>query len=271
MYKQNLHTHTSYTDGTDAAEALVLEAIDRGFDSIGFSEHSFVRYSKYPRQLTEPREALYGKEIRALREKYKERIDIFCGLEYEFYSETKVQGYDYLIGSVHYLDCGTRIDTFDHGLAEARDYIKEYFGGNGLAFAKKYFETVSRLPERGQFDILGHFDLLRKNNDQGKFFDTSDKEYLALGFAAIHALRGKIPLFELNTGAIARGYTLTPYPAMEFLKEFLACGFGAVITSDCHNKAFLDCHFDEAHALLRAAGFRSKWILTQDGFKEIAI
>ena len=85
------------------------------------------------------------------------------------------------------------------------------------------------------------------------------------------ALRGKIPFFEVNTGAIARGYKTQPYPAMPFLKEFFACGFGAIITSDCHNKDYLDCGFDLAREMLSEAGFRSRFILTKNGFKEVAI
>ena len=85
------------------------------------------------------------------------------------------------------------------------------------------------------------------------------------------SLKGKIPLFEVNTGAISRGYTTLPYPQMEFLKEFKNCGFGAVITSDCHDKNFLDCGFDNAKTLLLEAGFKSKYVLTDNGFKEVAL
>ena len=269
--KQNLHTHTSYTDGKDAAEAIVLRALERGFDSIGFSEHSYLKYSSYPNQLTAEKAVLYRDEIFALKEKYKGKIDIFCGLEYDFYSDKPKEDYEYLIGSVHYLSCERGIVTFDHGLDETKDYVQTHFCGDGLAFAKKYYETVARLPERGDFDIIGHFDLVTKNNDAGRFFDPSAKEYLQAGFEAIHALRGKIPFFEVNTGAIARGYKKLPYPDMPFLKEFLSCGFGAVITSDCHNMDFLDCNFEQARALLLAAGFKTRFVLTPHGFKEVAL
>ena len=72
-------------------------------------------------------------------------------------------------------------------------------------------------------------------------------------------------------GAIAREYRTAPYPQMEFLREFKNCGFGAVISSDCHNKSFLDCHFEESRELLISAGFNSIWILTDGGFKEIGL
>ena len=140
-----------------------------------------------------------------------------------------------------------------------------------MAFAKKYYETVARLPEKGKLDIIGHFDLLTKNNELGNFLDTTQKEYLDLGFEAIHALKGRIPLFEVNTGAIARGYRTAPYPQLDFIKEFQKCGFGVVITSDCHDKNFLDCHFAESRQLLQEAGFKTRWILTDDGFREVRL
>ena len=58
---------------------------------------------------------------------------------------------------------------------------------------------------------------------------------------------------------------------MDFLKEFKRLGFGAVITSDCHDKNYIDCFFDEAKQLLLAAGFTSKFVLTENGFSEVAL
>ena len=37
--KTNLHTHTSFTDGADTAETMVRAALERGFFSLGFSDH----------------------------------------------------------------------------------------------------------------------------------------------------------------------------------------------------------------------------------------
>ena len=269
--KQNLHLHTSYVDGKDTPEEIVQMAMERGFDSIGFSEHSNLKYSLYPHQLVPEKAERYKQEVKALKAKYKGKIDVFCGLELDFYSDYDKDGLDYIIGSVHYLDVDGRIVTFDNGLQETLNYVNHYFGGDGMAFAKKYFETVARLPEKGSIDVIGPFDLLTKNNERGGFFDTSSKEYLDLGLEAIHALKGKIDLFEVNTGAISRGYKSAPYPQMEFLKEFKRLGFGVVITSDCHDKNYIDCFFDEAEQLLLSAGFTSKFILSENGFNEVTL
>ena len=270
-HKQNLHIHTTYVDGKDTPEEIVLTAIERGFDSIGFSEHSYLQYSSFPRQLIPEKEAQYKQDIRALKEQYKGQIDIYCGLECDFYSDLDTDGFDYIIGSVHYLDCNGRIVTFDRGLQDTLDYINDNFDGDGMAFAKRYFETVARLPEKERIDIIGHFDILMKNNEHGRFINMSDKAYLTLGLETIHALKGKIDLFEINTGAISRGYRSAPYPQMEFLKEFKRLGFGAVITSDCHDRNYLDCFFDEARQLLLTAGFTSKFVLTENGFREVVL
>ena len=267
-YLQNLHIHTTYVDGKDSPEEIVLKAIEKGFDSIGFSEHTYSKFSDYPHQMKIEDMTKYKAEVDSLKEKYKDQIQIFCGLEYELYSEVPVAGFDYLIGSVHYLDVDGQKSTFDRGVEEVTNFINKNFGGDGLKFAKKYFETLLLLPQKHDFDILGHFDILTKTNELRKFVDTTSKEYLNYGYEAIHDLKGKIPLFEINTGALARGYRTIPYPQMEFLKEFQKCGFGVVITSDCHNKEFLDCYYKEARELLCAAGFKTQFILTEKGFVE---
>ena len=270
-YKQNLHTHSVYVDGKDTLEEMVIEALHRGFEGIGFSEHAYMPFSSSPRQLTLTDMKTYQNEIRELKSRYKGMIDIFCGLEFEFQTDVPADGFDYLIGSVHYLNFDGEIFGFDRKLAGTLAYIDTHFGGDGLRFAKKYYETVASLPQKRDFDIIGRFDLITKNIEQGNFLDVTSKAYLDMGFEAIHALKGKIPLFEVNTGAIARGYRTSPYPQTDFLQEFRRCGFGVVITSDCHNKNFVDCYFQEAEELVRAAGFRSKWILTDQGFREVGL
>lgn len=266
--KQNLHIHTTYADGKDRPEEIVLEAIDKSFDSIGFSEHTYTPFSNYPYQMTLADMSCYKKEILTLKEKYKDQIEIYCGLEYDLYSEVPVEGFDYLIGSVHYLDFNGELIGFDRGVDEVKSFIDSKFNGDGLKFAEKYFETLLMLPQKFNFDILGHFDTLIKTNELRNFIDVHSKEYLNFGYDTIHYLKGKIPLFEVNTGAIARGYRTMPYPQTEFLKEFKNCDFGAVITSDCHNKHFLDCNFEQARELLLSVGFNTHWILTEKGFIE---
>ena len=79
------------------------------------------------------------------------------------------------------------------------------------------------------------------------------------------------PFIEALEDAISRGYRTAPYPAPVFLRAFRERGFGAIITSDCHNATHLACHFDEAEELLRANGFTERYILTKGGFEAISL
>ena len=136
---------------------------------------------------------------------------------------------------------------------------------------KAYYEKLATLPQYGKFDIIGHIDIITKHSENADFFDIESEEYKGYAVKALESLAGKIPYFEVNTGAIARGYRTTPYPAPFLLDELKRLGFGAVITSDCHDCNMLDCGYDEAVALLKKHGFNEIYILTKNGFVPIEI
>ena len=269
-YKQNLHVHSTYCDGKDAPEEMILAALEKGFDSLGFSGHSYMFFSPSYSMSLEGTEQ-YKTEVRRLKKKYAGQIDIFCGLEVDVCSEVDLSGYDYLLGSLHDFMFGEEYVGFDRSAELVEKVIREYFGGDGMKYAKEYYRRLADLPRYGNFDIIGHMDLVTKHVESRDFFDVSSREYRSVMIEAAEALAGKIPYFEVNTGAIARGYRTTPYPSMELLRELKRLGFGAVITSDCHNKNDLDCFYDEAEELLKACGFRERFYLTTQGFVPVAL
>ena len=262
---QNLHQHSTFCDGKDTPEEVVLEAIQKGFGSIGFSSHSYVPYAvRYC--MPQNKEAEYKNTILALKEKYANQIDVFLGLEYDLARPDLPEGYDYLIGSIH----GLRLDgvdyEFDGPVAHYEAMIRDHFGGNGLAYAKEYFRQVAWLPDFAPVDIIGHFDMCTKYLETHHFFDTDCKEYRNAALEAVEALVGRVKFFEINTGSIARGLRSIPYPQDFIIKELKEKGFGVVLSSDCHQKEMMDCHFAEATALLKSCGYKEKYILTKDGF-----
>ena len=88
---------------------------------------------------------------------------------------------------------------------------------------------------------------------------------------AIDELTKSVDVFEVNTGAIARGYRKTPYPQDFILKELKKRGCGIIITSDCHDNRFLDYKFDEALHLVKACGFKEVLKMTDKGFEASGI
>ncbi len=269
-YKQNLHTHSTYCDGKNTPEELIETALEKGFVSLGFSGHSAMPvHEEYT--MTEENTPLYKQHIADLKRQYADRLDIYCGLEADMFSRTSLTGYDYVIGSVHYFQIENELFEVDSTADIVRNVIHTHFGGDGMAYARRYFETLAQLPQHGQYDILGHVDILTKFCERHPFFDHNSKQYQTYAIEAVEAIAGKIPLFELNTGAIGRGYRTSPYPAPFLLKELKRLGFGAVITSDCHDRRFLDCWFDEAVEYLKANGFTERYILTPFGFEPVSL
>lgn len=270
-YKQCLHTHSVLCDGKDTLEEMVQTAIEKGFDSIGFSGHSFMDiYAEF--SMDEKTVAEYKAEIARLQQVYGDKIRIYCGLEKDNYTTLSTEEYDYLIGSVHVMKHEQGLLFIDWTAERTRENIEKVFGGDGIAYARHYYKTVADLPNHGSFDILGHFDLLTKFNEkEPDLFDADCPEYRAAAIEAAEALVGKVKYFEVNTGAIGRGYRTTPYPALFIIQEMKRLGFGAIISSDCHDRNFLDCGYEQAKQLLKEAGYTEHYVLKDEGFVAIPL
>ena len=71
----NVHTHTTFSDGSNSAEEMVLAAMRLGFHTLGFSDHGHTAYDRCGMSLHQ--EAAYREEIRRLQRLYAGRI-LFC-------------------------------------------------------------------------------------------------------------------------------------------------------------------------------------------------
>ena len=263
---QNLHTHTNFCDGKNTPEEMIEAAINLGLDSLGFSGHC-------PTVCNTDWEmhdhSGYAKKIAELKEKYAGKIDVYLGTELDYYASTEAFDikYDYTIGSVHMLQINGSLIDFDHSAEKTEKHIQQDFGGDSLAYARAYFDLVADLPNKLNFDIAGHFDLVTKFSEKhANLIDVDAKAYKSIALEALYAVREKQELFEVNTGAIAKGLRKKPYPAPFILKEMKALKCKLVLTSDCHNKNALCCHFNEAREYIKACGFDTLYFLGKGGF-----
>ena len=263
----DFHTHSTFCDGKNTLEEMALSAIDKGFSSLGFSGHSFTSFDL---DYCIKDENAYIKECRRLQKKYEDKIEILCGIERDFYADNQYPDLDYIIGSVHYVKAGEEyiaVDLFD-GQLEA---VNRHFGGDYLKFAESYFENVSKLPQVHKTDIIGHFDLIKIFNADGKLFDENCERYKKAAIKAVDELIKYDVLFEINTGAIFRGRRQEPYPS-EFILEYIASKGGKVILNgDSHEINALGYRFKESAELAKKCGFKSIFTFTKDGKKELEI
>ena len=269
-YLQNLHTHCTYCDGINTMEETVIKAIELGFDTIGFSSHAPMPFVTDYALRAENVEK-YIKETERLKEKYRGKINVLCGLELDYFSDRPKERFDYLIGSVHVLKIGDKYFDVDYSVQRTEEIINQYFDGDGVKYAKAYYESVANMPLKLKPDIIGHFDLITKFNDINPLIDTNCNEYKSIATQALYAVMESATLFELNTGAISRGYRKTPYPDPFILKEIHKAGGRILISSDCHNKEYLDCSFNDAVKLAQYCGFKEVYIYKGGEFKGMLI
>ena len=266
---QNLHTHTKYCDGKNTAAEMIERAIELGFDSLGFSGHAPTA-QRTDWEGRDERHENYMKDIPLLKEKYKDKIKIFHGLELDYFSAGLVDtsALDYTIGSVHMAKKNGVWLDFDHCAEETERSINELFDGDAFAYVKLYYGTLAELPRVIDFDFVGHFDVLTKFSEKRPdLLPTDTVKYRGIALEALHAVREKKELFEVNTGAISRGHRTTPYPAPFILEEMKRLDCKLILTSDCHAADALDCAFDDAREYIKAHGFDTLYYLTENGFK----
>jgi len=240
---RDLHTHTTYSDGKASPEEMILSAIEKGLTEIGISDHSYTFFDE-SYCIPKDRLAAYKAEIAALREKYRGRISVLCGVEQDLYSAESTAGYDYAIGSLHYLEVGGIYYPIDCSAEGFVRLCEVGFGGDYYALAERYFSLLSAYAERDDVTIVGHFDLIAKYNEGGCLFDESHPRYLTAALRAADKLLAAGKRFEINTGAIARGYRTAPYPAPPILSYIRERGGATLLSSDAHTPENIAFAFD---------------------------
>lgn len=110
----NIHTHSNFCDHALGNPREYVEvAIENGYKTLGFSEHSpciFPNGFRSHYRLMPEDKGMYIKTILALKDEYKNDIQILVGLEMEYYplyfadmlKDAKDMGVEYLLLGQHY-------------------------------------------------------------------------------------------------------------------------------------------------------------------------
>lgn len=261
---QNLHTHTTFCDGKNTPEEMVQSAVSLGLNSLGFSGHAPMDGPNGDWTMGDV--PGYRAEVLRLREQYAGQIEIFLGLEQDFYSPPQADSWDYVIGSVHQVQKDGAWLSVDASSEEFVRAVEHHYGGDFYAFAEDYYRRVGEIAERTGCQIVGHFDLITKFNEGDKLFDAGRPRYVSAALEAMDRLAERDVIFEINTGAVSRGYRSAPYPDPALLRAMRERDIPICITSDAHSAGTLLHAFSQAAELAWACGYREQMILTRQGF-----
>jgi histidinol-phosphatase (PHP family) len=263
----SFHTHTYFCDGEDSVEFLCEKAVEKGFTALGFSSHAPLPpdcglVSDWHMKAGSLDQ--YIDEILGAKKKWAGRLEVFLGLEVDYIkgvmgpadSIYKELGFDYLIGSVHYLIPGRGAPfAVDGPASEFERGIQEGYEGDGAALMEAYWDAVREMCAAGGARIVGHLDLLKKNNQDERWFSLRDARYKKKLGQVLDVIAGSGLIVEVNTGGINRKKIKEVYPAPWILKSTRERGIPVLISSDAHRHIHLDAYYAEAGKILMEAGY----------------
>ncbi len=220
----NYHTHTFRCGHAKGHEREYVEqAAKKGLKTLGFADHTpydFFDWGERNRPMRMKPEELpeYVSSVKGLAEEYRDVLDIYAGLEAEYYPKyfsrllemTEEAGVDYLILGQHYLN--NEVDDYYTG----RSFSDE---GRLKAYVSQSIEAL----HTGSFTYFAHPDLI--------WFDGPDDIYLEEMRKICKAANETDTPLELNLLGLRTGRN---YPDMRFWKMVSEEGNEVILGSDAH-------------------------------------
>lgn len=273
MNLTNFHSHCDFCDGKAPMEEFVTNAIEMGFTAYGISSHSPL---PFPTQWNMDRGDMedYIAEIRRLKLLYSDKIEIYAGLEIDYYNEdiNPADSYfsnlplDYRIGSVHFIKESMEADSSAETFSEKLDI---FYGGDLDTLCRDYFDASMKMVENGGFDILGHCDKLSMNADIYSPGYSDRPDFISKVKELLRLATEKNIMVEINTKKFLTLKKL--FPDEKYLPFMKQIGTKVVVNSDSHRPELINDGRTEALNILKRNGYRAVYELHGNEWQDIGI
>lgn len=265
MISADLHLHTCYSHGSNTPFEMAVAASRAGLALAGFTEHSprpagYNYTREYREQLTRflPR---YVKEILELKAAAKSngKCKILLGLEMDwldgqesFISQSiHAYAYDYIIGSVHFLDHW----GFDDGSGPWMDASQEQCE----VWYEEYFRTWKNMLASGFFQIAAHPDLIKIFSRDQFHIWLNKRDSRELIRACLVTLRGHGMAMEVSSAGL-RKVCKEIYPARPIMQMARELDIPISFASDAHCMNDVARDFNILADYAKEFGYTSHWI-----------
>ena len=260
---------------TSTLRAVLEAAVAFGYHTFGVSEHAprgqerFLDASEREKgytveQLRREFEA-YAEEIDALAAEFEGRITVLRGFEAEVVPTAGYQeemlgwrrrfGFDYMVGSVHYVD----EMQIDGEKAEFHEAVEK--AGGLEPFAIRYYDTVASMVQALRPDVVGHLDLIRQNASRDAALDTPPIREAA--GRALNVIKQHDCILDLNTAGYRKGLG-SPYPAPWLVRLADDMGIGFCFGDDSHGPAQVGEGLEQGRRYLVDNGVAEIRVLTRE-------
>lgn len=271
MLLANYHIHSNYCDGKNTLEEMVIASIKAGLQSIGLSSHLPLPFQN-DWTMAEGNLENYLKDIHALKEKYASEIELYCGMEIDYFMDRQdiselakktIPRLDYTIMSIHTLGItdGDHVSYIDDSPEDFALGIKKYYHNNAQEFINAYYKGIEKMVSMYQPDILGHIDLIKKYNQNNCFFNETETWYQEAVKQCLDGLAGTKTRIEINTGANMREPGVGRYPSDWMIPEMAKRNIPITIGGDSHSVEGIANDYNEAERYLINCGYQEYWII----------
>ncbi len=246
----NYHTHTyrcRHAQGYD--EEYIVRAIAEGVKILGFADHApyiypngFVSYYKMsPEEAPE-----YISSLTALREKYRDKIEIHIGFEAEYYPAlwSGTLAFWRELGGLEYIILGQHYTREEYPKEKA---LHAFDGFADTSPVTEYVNTVIEAIKTRKFTYIAHPDVINYTGEDKDFFKSEAKRLVGA------AVEYEVPL-ELNMLGLTFGRN---YPNPLFWEAASELSPRVILGSDAHEP----CRTADGKEITAALRFADKYKL----------
>ena len=238
----------------------VKRAYEKGLKIIGFSDHcpapnnfdtecrmNLFQIEQYLGMIDNVKSNPYG-------------IEVLCGMEIDYVPgrmhevDLLINSYDfdYIIGSIHYVDDY----AFDNP-----DFIYRWNTPEKIDYVwNKYADLLKEMVTSTKLDIIGHIDLPKKF----EMFPRNIDFFRSKLSEVIRIASERNILIEINTAG-KRKVVKEFYPSLDIMKLIRINGGNITFGSDSHNPNEVASDFDVAASLAINAGFENYTVIEKSG------
>ena len=240
------HMHTPLCKhAAGPMEDYIERGIELGLREIGFSDHNPLPGGRSSNvRMAEAELDYYVERVTELRFRYRGKIDVMLGLEMDYlegledYLAQQLARYpwDYVIGSIHFLDNACREAT-----------CPKIFSGDVRKHYARYFESLRQLARSGLCDIIAHFDVAKRT---GHLPGEREAEDIT---RTLQEIKTAGICMEINTSGYRHSELPEPqpYPMLPIVEEALALDVPLTVNSDAHAPDQVGFKFREIETFLK--------------------
>ena len=254
--KVDYHMHTPLCGhAVGEPREYVKRAIEVGLSEVGFSDHAPLVAYDDPRYTMRHEELpQYLDMMRKVREEFK-TFTIKIGIEADYIPgyEDKTRAilasyrYDFVIGSIHFIDAWAFDDPDQKVRWKDKDVDTVY---------RDYYALLRKSAESGLFDIMGHADLVKKFGHRPVSDFSQEIEKTAAAFKKSGVT------VEINTSGL-RKPVKEIYPSLDALKIYRKHEVPITFSSDSHDPSDVGRGYDVAWQWAKDAGYSEYRVFKQ--------